>query len=378
MALLNLLRAALFCPGPDGFWGRPLILWGDPGTGKTSVVAALARACGLAYERLSPAERGEGQFGVVPVPGTDGRLHYPAPAWADRFTQGGLLFVDEINTAAPALQAPLLGLVQLRTLGEHVFPNRTRVLAAANETQDAAGGWDLAPALANRFGHFDFEGLSSADWTVGFLGGFSAEQEIPLNPVAEEERVMAAWPGADAAARGMVAGFIQRRPALLHCKPDRNAGASSRAWPSRRSVENAAVMLASAKVHGLNESETDELVAAFVGNAWVAEFATWRATADLPNPEDVLDGKVPWAHDPRRLDRTLAVLAGCAAVVAPAAAAKRAERSVVAWKLIGGVLNDAADVAIPAARVLLKARLQPAESRPILAKILPMLQAAGL
>ncbi len=96
----KILHAALFCLAPEGFWGLPLIIWGDPGTGKTSFLKDSAKRTSMAYERLSPAERGEGQFGVVPVPHTDGFLHYPAPAWAQRFDNGGVLFLDEINTGA--------------------------------------------------------------------------------------------------------------------------------------------------------------------------------------------------------------------------------------------------------------------------------------
>ncbi|HEV3059608.1 MAG TPA: hypothetical protein VGY48_15265 [Vicinamibacterales bacterium] len=355
----RIFHAAIFCPSPEGHTGLPIFLWSKPGIGKTHFVKNGVERTGLAFERLSPGERGEGQFGVVPVPSADGFLRYPAPDWSKKFENGGVLFVDELNTAPPALQAPLLGLVQLRTLGSHVFPRRTRVVAAANETMDAAGGWDLAPALANRFGHFDFEGLDTSAWSVALMGGFANMEgtATALSAEVEEARVMAAWPGAIAQAAALVAGFVQRKPDLLHKQPTSGDAKASKAWPSRRTWHYAAHALASAQVHGLNEIDADTFMAGFVGLPVVTEFRTWMANLDLPSPADLLDGKVTWKHDGRRLDRTLAVLGSCAGLVAPEKAEKRKERGNAAWTLIASVLKDAADCAVPAARVMLAAKM---------------------
>lgn len=382
MALANLIKAALFTPSPEGAWGLPLLLWGPPGIGKTHIIKGICRQYGLPLERLSPGERGEGQFGVVPVPGADGFLHYPAPAWAAKIDKGGVLFVDEINTAAPALQAPLLGLIQLRTLGSHEFGPRVRTIAAANETKDAAGGWNLAPALTNRFGHLDVEGLAAGEWAVSFLGRFAAAPVADgagFDALAEEARVLAAWGPADAHARGLIAGFVQRRPDLLHKQPAK--GSNEKAWPSRRSVDYAAHALAGAIVHGLSAVESDEFVASFVGNAWLGEFARWRHDADLPDAGAVLDGTVKFTHSDARLDRTLAVLGACAALVAPEGAPNRKARAGACWKLLETVIKDAGDCVIPAARVLIGARLifpVIPEAKPVLSRLQPLLEAAGI
>jgi MoxR-like ATPase len=382
MALTRIIKASLFTPSPEGFWGLPLFLWGDPGIGKTHLIKALCKRYGLPMERLSPGERGEGQFGVVPVPGADGFLHYPAPSWASRLDPAGVIFLDEANTAPPALQAPLLGLVQLRTLGSHTFGSRVRTIAAANETKHAAGGWDLAPALANRFGHLAVEGLAASEWAYHYLTGFAPDANDPeVDAAAEEARVLEAWPAADAWARGLISGFVTRRPELLHKPPTK--GSDTRSWPSRRSVDYAGAALASARVHGLTESETDEFMGAFVGQAWVAEFRHWMIDANLPDPADLLDGRAKFEHDVRRLDRTLAVLSACASLVSPAKAVNRKARAVALWKLIDDVLKDAGDVAIPAARVLVQS--QPPlfapfvpEASKTLVKMSEMLRAAGI
>ncbi len=377
MNLLNILRAAMFCLTPDGFWGLPLLLWGEPGIGKSALVRQLALMFGLDFLRMSPAEQGEGRFGVVPVPGSDGLLHYPPPAdVVSRFSSGrGMLFVDEISTAPPALQAPLLGMVQFRNLGAHTFPNGVRVLGAANEARDAAGGWDLSPPLCNRFGHLNYTGLEADDWAGALLNGFRSNTTTVEPAQALEERVLAAWPAADAQARGLVGGFIARNPALLHKRPAK--GSNDKAWPSRRTCEYASIALASATVHGLNEQETDELIGAFVGTAWVTEFRQWAVNLDLPLASDVLDGKVKFSHDERRPDRTVVVLGSCAAFIGKD---KNPDRIDMFFRIVADVAKVAPDFTMSPMRAVLGAGIvfKPGAQAKILSGLLPMLKAAGL
>ena len=45
------------------------------------------------------------------------------------------------------------------------------------------------------------------------------------------------------------------------------------------------------------------------------EFATYRSSMDLPDPEKLLDGQIQWAHDKQRLDVSYAVFSTCSALV---------------------------------------------------------------
>ncbi len=381
MNIMNILRAALFCISPEGHWGLPMILWSEPGVGKTALLTRIAKQLGLdAFMRLSPAEQGEGRFGVVPVPGADGHLHYPAPAdVVTTFKDRGLLFLDEISTASPSLQAPLLGLVQLRTLGTYTFPKGVRVLAAANEAQDAAGGWDLAPALANRFGHINFDGLDASDWSGMLLSDFQGDAVDVVSASALEEKVIGQWPTAYARAAGLVSGFISRRPELLHKRPVR--GATEKAWPSRRSCHYATVALASAEIHKLSEQDADVLLGAFVGSAWVSEFRQWADNADLPDVADLADKRVKFVHDDRRPDRTLAVLGAFAALVIPAKAEKRNDRAVAYYQLVAELAKTVPDYVIQPTKEVMRAGLTATQlgepTRKLVAGMMPIMQAAG-
>ena len=78
------------------------------------------------------------------------------PDWAVRLVRAGrgLLFLDELSTAPPAVQAALLRVVLERRVGALQLPaGAVRIVAAANPRVGAADGWELSPPLANRFVH---------------------------------------------------------------------------------------------------------------------------------------------------------------------------------------------------------------------------------
>lgn len=399
-----LMKAAWFCPmGRKLYegkltmgWGLNLLYTGEPGTAKSRITAQQADANGLLLEMLSPGMRGEGAFGCVPVPmnmkiteeNADGEvvtrevmvLGYPAPAWAYKFkaAKRGLLFIDEINTAQPALQPYLLGLTLDGIIGAEQLPPGVRRCAAMNSVEDAAGAWDLSPAQANRFCHLDWEAPSARAWADWLLGG-DDEMEKGIDTAKEEERVLKAWPLPWSRARGVVAGFTNKRPELLHKEPKLGDPQRSKAWPSRRTWEFATRAMAISEVYGLDDVTREEFVSGFVGTAVAAEFANYVRESDLPDPEELLDGKTPWTHDTRRLDLTMAVLGSCAALVQNKDAPKRAARAAALWSIMAPICKEDADVVVPAGRVLCKAKLASfPEAKAVLAKIQPMLKAAGI
>jgi len=382
----SIMKAALFTPLSDGRWGLPLILWGPPGIAKTATARLMAKIWQFHCEALAPGERGEGAFGVTPVPVENGHgtvLDYPPPEWVRSLrleddSEAGVVFLDELNTAPPALSPALLGAIQERRIGGHCFGPRVRVIGAANPVGHAAGGWDLAAPVANRLGHIDWPAPEPDEWGTWLVGGENESVEV-RDPLAEEARVLKAWSGAFAKAAGLAAAFVRRRPELLHKMPPDGDPAQSRAWPSPRTWEYAVRARASAEVHGLSDVEQEELIAAFIGSAAAGEWCVWIDEADLPEPADVLDGKTKWKHDPMRLDRTAAVLSSCAALVAPAKAEKRKARAEAMWKLMGEIMKDAKDVVVPAMKSMVQAGLHRSkEATPVLAKMHSVVSAAEM
>lgn len=386
MSMIDIARATIFTPAAtdkagETVWGLPICFWGPPGVGKTFKLSKLARSHQMPLEVLSPGERGEGAFGVTPVPSAGNKvLNYPAPDWVVELGGGGVLFLDEINQAPPPLQPALMGILLARRVGGHYLGNRTRCIAAANPTEQAAGGWDFAPPVANRMGHLAWEDISGEAWAGWLLGDDGALSEnSPME--AEEDRVLKGWNEPWARTRGMVSGFIRARGELLHKMPQMGSADLGRAWPSPRTWEMAARAHAGAAVHRLSVEDTESFVSAFVGAGPAGEFFAYADKLDLPNPADVLDGKVGFKHDPKRLDRTAAVLGSCHALVCPANADKRKERTQKLWAILAEkkLLDEAMDVAFGSVKALVGAKLHTTQvAYTVLAKMLPLLKAAGI
>jgi len=377
-----ILKAALFTPGPKGRWGLPVIFEGEPGGGKTSIIEGFANRHGLyagGNATIIGSIREPTDVGGLARLFDDCFRLMPA-GWAVDMVKEhprAVLFLDELNTNVPAMQAAMLRLATDGAVGELILPPTVRILAAMNKTQDSANGWDLAAPLANRFGHLTWEAPTWHSWSAWLLGAEGQEVEAE-NAEAIEARVLKAFPTPFAKAKGLVTGFLKAQPSLLHRMPKSGSPEQSRAWPSPRTWELATRALAGAETLKLEQSDAEEMLAAFVGVGPAAELIQYQTAADLPDPCDVLDEKVTFNHDPKRLDRTTAVLSACAAIIAPEKAPRRKERAEVLWRYIEAVSKDAADVTVQAAGVLsTKGFITGKSAYAALAKLQPILAAAG-
>src|ERR687886_1310657 len=158
----------------------PVLLWGGPGTGKSSAVRDLAAAMDWPCEVVIASIREPSDFAGLPVV-ADGTVRFAPPRWAQRLASAGqgVLFLDEISTAPPAVQAALLRVVLERVVGDLALPDGVVVVAAANPPEQSADGWDLSAPLANRFCHLDWVVDVNA-FADGIVSGFPAPVVPPL------------------------------------------------------------------------------------------------------------------------------------------------------------------------------------------------------
>jgi len=348
----------------------PMLVWGPPGCGKTATIHAIAAALGAHLESIIASIREPSDFGGLPVVGADKTVTLASPAWArrliDTIKRYKILFLDEITTAPPAVQAALLRVILEGEVGDTSLPRDVAMLAAANPPEYAAGGWDLSPALANRFGHVPFD-LEAGSWVTGMTAGFGAP---------DMDGDMSAWPLHLAAAHAEVASFIHHRPALLLQMPSEEAK-QGKAWPSPRTWFMFATMRAAHKASPMASTEgLGQLCACFVGDAAAQEFYTWFSTMDLPDPEELLAHPSSWTK-PNRPDIAFAALSAMTAAVM---ANPTPARWLAAWEVlfICADRDSMPDVAAVSAKALV--------AKPIAGTLIPqqafkvfgpMLRAAG-
>ena len=188
--------------------GVPVLLWGEPGIGKTAFVEALAAADDVPLEVVVGSIREPSDLNGLPVVTGDGDVVLAAPAWAKRLAEAGAgyLFLDELSTAPPAVQAAMLRVCKEGWVGDLRLPDAVVRIAAANDLRTAADGWQLAPATANRFCHVDWA-ADLEDWLTGMTVGWEAVTPHATGGVAAPEPTRGV--------RASSSGAEQRSPAEL-------------------------------------------------------------------------------------------------------------------------------------------------------------------
>ena len=246
---------------------QPVMLHGSPGVGKSDVVRQIAKQRGielidLRLSQLDPVDlRG--------VPSVDTKKHitsWNTPSFLP--TDGkGILFLDEINSAAQATQAAAYQLVLDRKLGDYVMPPGWAIIAAGNRSTDRAIVNQMSTALKNRFTHLNYE-VNNDDWCDWAL----------RNNIAVE-----------------VLGFIRFRPMLLNEFEQRNESKEEKervqrlkdaqAFATPRSWE-----FLSKVVQQKPSSDVEyELYTGIVGEGAAAEFMGYlKYYRDLPNLDALL------------------------------------------------------------------------------------------
>ncbi|MFI2303344.1 AAA family ATPase [Actinacidiphila glaucinigra] len=349
-ALLTMLRRTTTEPRPDiqlealtlaVAADLPVLLWGEPGIGKTAALTQLAAALDLPLTTVIASVHEPSDFSGLPVVGDDPAeqgVPMAPPDWAVRLVRAGrgLLFLDELSTAPPAVQAALLRLVLERRIGALRLPSGVRIVAAANPRSSAADGWELSAPLANRFVHLQW--THDHDVVVRGLGGTWPRATLPrLDP--------GRLPGAVDFARRAVCGLLAARPGLVHRLP---TGETRRggAWPSPRSWEMTLCLIAFATAAGASQEVLSLLVRGTVGDGPGLELLASIDRMDLPDPEEALadpDGAVL----PERGDLRQAVLDG---VVDAVRNRPEKARWDAAWALLVRALETGAPdlVVVPA------------------------------
>jgi MoxR-like ATPase len=145
----------------------PVMLWGPPGVGKSQMVAQVAErhAVPIIDIRLSQMEPSD----LRGIPFRIGnQVEWAIPALLpdqERHGPDGILFLDEITSAPPAVSAAAYQLILDRRLGEYQVPAGWAIFAAGNRQGDRGVTYTMPAPLANRFSHFEVD-TNLDDWVL--------------------------------------------------------------------------------------------------------------------------------------------------------------------------------------------------------------------
>jgi len=232
------------------------MIWGPPGIGKSSIVAQIARQQKMGFIDVRLSQLAPTDLRGLPV-AEDGISKWYPPEFLP--TEGkGILFLDELNMAPPAMQGMAQQLILDRKVGNYTVPPNWFVWAAGNRKEDRAAVFDMPTPLANRFIHLKVE------------PDFDSFKEYAIASQLHEQ----------------IIAFLSYRPTLLH-----KLDPQQPAWPSPRSWEMAS------KLHSV---ALDTIPA--IGEETTAEFKAYIAVyKSLPELEVILAGegnKIPFPSEP--------------------------------------------------------------------------------
>ena len=257
----------------------PLMVWGPPGVGKSTILRDAAAELGVGFVDVRLAQREPVDVRGLPVPNREkGTVEWLVASDWPREGRGLLLF-DELTAADRTLQVAAYELILDRRLGDlYRLPDGWYVCAAGNRVGDAAVATGMSSALANRFLHVELR-ADAQQWTRWALAH-------GVHPA--------------------VVGFLRFRPDALFRMEGEDL---ERGWPSPRSWER--VGLLEEQYAGADADRIfEELLRGLVGRATAGEYLAFRrAAGSLPDVRALmLDPSAP-ASFPDRADARCAYCA---------------------------------------------------------------------
>lgn len=145
----------------------PVMLWGPPGVGKSQMVGQIASGHGAPIIDIRLSQMEPSDLRGIPFRVED-LVEWAVPAIlpdAARHGPRGILFLDEITSAPPAVSAAAYQLILDRRLGEYRVPEQWAIFAAGNRQGDRGVTYTMPAPLANRFSHFEVD-THLDDWVA--------------------------------------------------------------------------------------------------------------------------------------------------------------------------------------------------------------------
>ena len=240
---------------------RPVFLWGPPGIGKSDIVKQIGDDAGREVIDVRLALWEPTDIKGIPYYNADmGTMTWAPPAELPTNADStAIIFLDELNSAPPAVQAAAYQLILNRRVGTYKLPAGVDIVAAGNRDGDRGVTYRMPAPLANRFVHLEAK-VDFDDW----------QDWATLNKVHPE-----------------VVGYVGFAKQDLY---DYDPKSSSKAFATPRSWSFVSDLL------GDDDCDTDtlhNLIAGAVGDGLATKFMAHRKVAGrMPKAADILDGKV--------------------------------------------------------------------------------------
>ena len=268
---------------------RPLFIWGQPGIGKSELVAEVAKdqnrplidirlplmeptdIRGIPYLAEVKVYDSKGNLvrdeNNVPIMNKEFRWSTPSDLPIDEASRA-LVFFDEMSAAPPSVQAATYQIILNRRIGNYQLPEEAVIVAAGNRVKDKGVSYNMPMPLANRFTHLTLD-VDVDDW----------KEWATLNRVHKD-----------------IVGYISFQPSDLN---QFNPSVDGYAFATPRSWYFVSELLQESGPDGklvdtnLPSDVLGDMVKGTIGEGVGIKFLSYRKqAANLPHAKDVLSGKV--------------------------------------------------------------------------------------
>lgn len=168
---------------------RPIFVWGPPGVGKSEIVEQVSTESGgeMRDVRLNLMDPTDIKGFPVPDIASGTMKWLPADFLPPMLVEKeikistkktemqlvendskGVLFLDELNQAPPAVQSAAYQLLLNRAVGNYKLPKNWAMVAAGNRESDRSNAQRMPAALALRLIHVDYD-VNADDWCTWAL-----------------------------------------------------------------------------------------------------------------------------------------------------------------------------------------------------------------
>jgi len=244
---------------------RPLFLWGPPGIGKSELVENITTELGGLMIDLRLGQMEPTDIRGIPFYNKDiGKMDWAPPVELPDEEMAKdypivVLFLDELNSAAPSVQSAAYQLILNRRIGKYRLPKNVVMVAAGNRESDKGVTYRMPTPLANRFLHQEMK-VDFASW-----------QEWAVTHKVHKD----------------VVGYLSFAKQDLY---DFDSKSSSRAFATPRTWSFVSELL---EEDDSDDNTLTNLIAGTVGEGLAVKFMAHRKISGrMPQPEDILSGKV--------------------------------------------------------------------------------------
>ena len=262
---------------------QPAMIWGPPGIGKSDIIHEIGKETSRKVIDIRLALWEPTDIRGIPYFNHETKqMQWAPPSELPKLVDDdSIIFLDELVSAAPTVQAAAYQLILNRKIGEYQLPEAVDIVAAGNRENDRGISFKMPAPLANRFTHLELK--------ANFNCWFNWAIQKDIDP--------------------SIISFLSWSKKDLY---DFNPKSASKAFATPRSWTFVNKFLKNGKRSKNSENLLTALIAGTVGEGLAISFMTFRKNkSKLPETSEILSGKLKKFNHKKDISLLYSIVINC-------------------------------------------------------------------